>query len=112
STDFPTTAGVFQPIGGGSASGRFQDGVLIKLNNNLSAVIFSSFLGGNNDDAAFVLSINPTNGNIYVAGATASTNMPGSANAAAAFQTNKGQVDGFISIINPTGTQLISTSYI
>ncbi|MEL4486179.1 hypothetical protein AAEH76_21800, partial [Shewanella algae] len=68
STDFPTTAGVFQPIGGGSASGRFQDGVLIKLNNNLSAVIFSSFLGGNNDDAAFVLSINPTNGNIYVAG--------------------------------------------
>ncbi|MBX9781613.1 MAG: PKD domain-containing protein [Chitinophagaceae bacterium] len=111
SLDFPITAGAFQPIGGAAANGRFQDAVLIKLNNNLSAVIFSSFLGGNNDDAAFVLSVNPTNGNIYVAGATASTNMPGSTNAAAAFQTNKGQVDGFVSIVNATGTQIISTSY-
>ena len=112
STDFLTTAGAFQTTRGAASNGRFQDGVLLKLNANLSAVIFSSFLGGDNDDAAFVLSINPSNGNIYVAGATASTNMPGNANAAAAFQTNKGQVDGFISIISPTGTQLISTSYI
>jgi gliding motility-associated-like protein len=112
STNFPTSTSAFQTVGGAATTDRYQDAVLIKLNNNLSAVIFSSLLGGNGDDASFVLSINPSNQNIYVAGATASTDMPGSSSAAAAFQTHKGQVDGFISIVNPTGTRLISTSYI
>lgn len=112
SVDFPTTVGAFQTTAGAATSDRYQDAVVVKLNNNLSSVIFSSLLGGNGDDAALVLAVNPANQHIYVAGATASTNMPNSSNAAAPFQNNKGVVDGFIAVINPTGTQLISTSYI
>lgn len=115
SVDFPTTANAFQRNSGAARTNddkRMQDGVLIKLNANLSQVIFSSFLGGNNDDAAFVLAINPANQNIYVAGATASTDMPAKLNAIPSFQNNNGSVDGFISIVSPDGSNIISTSYI
>jgi gliding motility-associated-like protein len=115
STDFPTTVNAFQRSSGAARTNtdkRMQDGVLIKLNANLSQVIFSSFLGGNNDDAAFVLAINPANQNIYVAGATASTDMPAKSNAIPSFQNNNGSVDGFISIVSPDGSRIISTSYI
>jgi hypothetical protein len=76
------------------------------LNANLSSVIFSSFLGGGDDDAAFVLAINPANQNIYVAGATASVDMPAKQNAAPKFQNTNGPVDGFISIITPDGSNI------
>jgi len=78
SEDFKTSAGVFQAAPGKKTTTRFQDGVLVKMTPNLDAVIFSSFLGGGDDDAAFVLALNPLTGFIYVAGATASTDMPGS----------------------------------
>lgn len=115
SADFPTSTGAFQRTPGAARTNsdrRMQDGVLIKLDANLSRVLFSSFLGGNNDDAAFVLAINPANNNIYVAGATASTDMPARSNAIASFQNNNGFVDGFISIVSSDGSALISTSYI
>ncbi len=112
SIDFPTSAGAFQRSSGAARfNGRMQDGVLIKLNATLSQVIFSSYLGGNDDDAAFVLAINPANNNIYVAGATASDNMPARANAPAGFQNFNGGVDGFISIVSPDGSTIQSTSY-
>ena len=66
---FPVTPGAFQTTFGGG----LQDGVVLKLTPNLSAVIFASYLGGSADDAAYVLSLAP-NGNIYVAGGTESTN--------------------------------------
>jgi hypothetical protein len=40
-------------------------------------LLFASFLGGSGEDACFVLKINPVNGDIYVAGATSSTNLNG-----------------------------------
>jgi len=115
STDFPTSANAFQRVRGTTRTApdaRFQDGVLIKLDANLSSVIFSSFLGGGDDDAAFVLAINPANQHIYVAGATSSIDMPAKQNAAPKFQNTNGLVDGFISIITPDGANIISTSFI
>lgn len=113
SLDFPTTSGSFQSIHGAprTSDKRMQDGVLIKLNSNLTEVIFSSFLGGSDDDAAFVIAINPTNNNIYVAGTTASKDMPAKQNAANGFRDLNGELDGFISIISSDGSNIISTSY-
>ena len=68
---FPATAGAFQTSSGGA-----QDAVVLKFNPSVSALSFASYLGGSGDDAAYVLSLAP-NGNIYVAGGTASTNFPG-----------------------------------
>ena len=76
STNFQVTSNAFQTTPG-AATTRFQDGVVIKLTSDLNTVLFSSFLGGNGDDAAFVLATHPHNGNIYVAGGTASNNLPG-----------------------------------
>ncbi|HRH47106.1 MAG TPA: PKD domain-containing protein [Panacibacter sp.] len=115
SSTFPVTAGAFQGTSGGS-----QDGVLIKTSSDLGNILFSSFLGGGGDDAAFALSLNPLNDNIYVAGATTSNNLKatGGNNGPILFSTYQGGTgpqpggDGFISIISNDGSTQIKTCYV
>jgi gliding motility-associated-like protein len=111
---FPTTAGAFQPDYGGGA----QDAVVIKLNPNLSTLLFSSYLGGNGTDAAYVLALAPS-GDIYVGGGTQSLQTNGSeTNTFPGNHTGtvgpvlKGDIDGFIAQINNTGTNLIRSAFI
>ncbi len=104
SNNFPVTAGVFQSTNRGA-----QDGVLLKLSPNLST-LFSSYLGGSGNDAAYVLSLN-SNGNIYVAGGTESSNLLG--NSVGTINAgNQGNVDGFVSIISSNGSTAIGTTYL
>jgi gliding motility-associated-like protein len=105
SPDFPTV-NAFQP----NLAGK-QDGVVLKLSPDLSNVLFSSFLGGSGDDAAFVLSVDPVTGNVYVGGATASADFPGTKNGPVLYSTLQGQIDGFVSIISPNGSSLVLSSY-
>ena len=113
STDFPTTVNAFQLTNGGilSAMTRKQDAVFIKANSDLSTIINSTYLGGDNDDAAFVLSIHPTTKNIYLAGGTASADFPG--NKLLSYQSTfqGGDCDGFVVELNSTGTAIIKSSY-
>ena len=115
SPDFPVTANAFQPkFGGGSADGLIpaQDGIVIKTNPDLSNVLFSSFLGGTGEDAAFVLALNPLDNSIYVGGATTSTDFPGTKNGTVLYNAyQQGVCDGFVSIISNDGSKLIKTSY-
>lgn len=106
SADFPITANAFQKTIGGK-----QDGVFIKTNSDLSTILASSYIGGNNDDAAFALALNPNNNNIYIVGGTSSNNFPGTSNGAVVSATNKGGIDGFLSIISNDGGTLVKTSY-
>lgn len=106
SSNFPGTAGFFQTAFGGGA----QDGVLLKLNSTLSTVLFTSYLGGSGNDAAYVLSIGP-GGNIYVAGGTESTNLPGPQTGTIG-TANHGNIDGFITVVNSSGTSRILSTYI
>lgn len=106
SSNFPGTAGSFQPsFGGGS-----QDGVLLKLNSGLNTLLFASYLGGTGNDAAYVLSLAP-NGNIYVGGGTESGNLPGNT-AGTVGTSNHGGIDGFICSITNNGTAINRTAYI
>jgi len=102
---FPVTAGAFQPTSGGG-----QDAVLLKLNPSVSSLTFASYLGGNLNDAGYVLSLAP-NGDIYVAGGTESTNFPGAAGGVI-HSINQGGIDGFVSIVNNSGTSLIRSTYL
>ncbi len=112
STNFPTTAGAAQTTPGNVASGRYQDGVVIKTTADLSTVLFSSLIGGTGDDAAFVLALNPTDNNIYVAGGTTSTNMPGNFTGSI-FPTYQGGVtDGFIQVLTNDGSSFVKSTYI
>ena len=113
STDFLTTPNAFQtkPGATSSTSGRYQDGVLIKTNPDLSSILFSSFLGGNDDDVAMVLALNPINYEIAVAGGTASSDFPGDKTNVYGPTYKSGICDGFVSIISNDGSQIIHTSY-
>ena len=109
SSDFPVVGG-FQNTNRGK-----QDGVVIKLSPNVNNVLFSSYLGGDGNDAAYVLAINPLNNNIYVAGGTESTNLPNTSGALFPANQRNGQnpsVDGFVSIISNNGASLIRTTYL
>ena len=107
---FPTTSNVFQTSPGGA-----QDGVLIKTNADISNIIFSSFLGGADNDACFVLALNPNNNDIYVAGGSASRDLPGRNGGSGPILFNTfqgGECDGFISIVSNDGNTLRKTSYV
>jgi gliding motility-associated-like protein len=104
STNFPVQNAFQNTLGGN------QDGVVLKFNPTLSNLVFSSYLGGANNDAAYVLAIHP-NGNIYVAGGTESANLPGSTTGTLGPAFN-GAIDGFISVIPSNGSTIIRTTYI
>ena len=108
SADFPVGGSSIQPVFGGGK----QDGVIMKLTSNLSSVIFSTFFGGKETDACFVLSINPLTGNLYVAGGSNSDNLPGNKAGVINGTYQGGDVDGFITQINPNGTGIIKTTYL
>jgi gliding motility-associated-like protein len=113
SHDFRVTNNAFQQTFGGG----LQDGVLLKFNPNLSTLLFSSYLGGSGNDAAYVLVVAPS-GDIYVAGGTeegsgnnAATDFPGS-HAGTVSTSHNGLIDGFIAQISNNGSSIIRSTYI
>lgn len=103
---FPTTAGAFQPNFGGGT----QDGVLLKFSPDLSTFLFGSYLGGDKNDAAYVLALAPS-GDIYVGGGTESSTFPGS-QAGTVGPGLRGGIDGFVAQINNNGTNIIRSAFI
>jgi hypothetical protein len=100
STDFPTYA-AFQSTGDGTSS------FVTKLDATGSALVFSSYFGGNAYDDATAIAADAS-GNTYVAGTTSSTNLATSN----AFQPTFGGVaDAFVSEIDPSGA-LVYTTYL
>ena len=105
SPDFPTTSVSNQStLGGFNAKGRAQDAVILKLTPDLSSVLFSVLIGGNDDDAAFVLALNPLTNNLFVAGATASKDFPGN-KIGVKYPTFQGDLsDGFVAEFTNNGS--------
>jgi hypothetical protein len=106
STNYDTTAGAFQTTYGG---GVFGDAFVTKLNGTGSAVIYSTYIGGNGDEYGNDIAIDGS-GNAYVTGYTRSNNFNITSGA---FQTTyAGFADVFVSKLNSTGTSLIYSTYI
>lgn len=106
SNNFPTTNGAFQASLAGA-----QDGCIFKLNATASNLIYSTYLGGNADDACYSLDLNPTNNALYVSGGTSSNNFPvGFGGVNALYQG--GTMDGFLIQLNPSGTALNGGTFI
>lgn len=105
SPDFPTTDGTFQPEWVND-----QDGVLCKLNPQLSQMIWGTYIGGTADDAAYSVKFD-TEGYLYACGGTNGTNFP---TTTGTLHPNfmGGTADGWVAKISPDGSQLVAATYI
>jgi Beta-propeller repeat len=103
SPDFPTMNPVQAAFGG------VADVFVMKLNPTGSALIYSTYLGGSGLDEGGNIAVDAA-GNVYVVGATASTNFP----TVNAFQPafGGGPDDAFVAKLNPTGSALVYSTYL
>ncbi len=101
STNFPTL-NPLQPANGGGI-----DGFVTKLNATGSALLYSTYLGGNSTDQPTGLAVD-SSGNMYIGGVTGSANFP----LANAIQTTAGGAAPFITEINAAGTALVFSTYL
>jgi len=109
--DFPTVA-PFQAQNGQFGS---HDAFVTKFNAAGSALVYSTFLGGNGSefslDGGAIAVDGP--GNAYVGGTTASTNFPGaSASTIQPAYGGGGRSDGFVVKFNSTGSALLYSTYL
>jgi gliding motility-associated-like protein len=105
STNFPIVGNSFQQTYGG---GDF-DAIIVKMDSQLQNIIWSSFLGGSLDDAAYSIELD-TLDNPYVAGGTTSLNFP--VTLGVLDTTNQGgRSDGFISYLDKSGSNNIYSTY-
>jgi hypothetical protein len=96
STDYDTTPGAFQTTYGGGA----YDVFVTKLNSVGTALLYSTYIGGNNDDRGNAIAIDGS-GNAYIVGETSSNDYD---TTAGAFQTTRaGGKDVFVTKL---GTQI------
>jgi N-acetylneuraminic acid mutarotase len=110
STAFPTTAGAFQTSFAGGVGGGPVDAFVTKLNPSGSALVYSTYLGGSNQDFGGEAIAVDAAGNAYVTGETRSSDFP---TTAGAFQTTLNAFQGaFVTKLNPTGSALVYSTYL
>src|SRR5437667_151563 len=105
SINFPTTPGAFAA----SYRGGDFDGVVFKLNAQGNGLVYSTFLGGEENDSTEGVAVDSA-GNAYVTGGTKSQGFPTTVNA---YQgTRAGDTDAFLTKLNPAGTSLLYSTYL
>lgn len=110
SSDFPTTAGAFQPTGLGV--GGFcapSDAFVTKVNPSGTGLVYSTYLGSPNTGAGAVAV--DSSGDAYVTGSTSSSSFP---TTPGAFQTTfgGGSFNAFVTKLNPAGSGLAYSTYL
>ena len=104
SSDFP----VVNTDPNAQFKGGTHDAVLLKLQPDLSQIVWSRLLGGSGTDAAYSIKLNKMS-EVYVAGGTSSSNFQGMNGLNASFQ---GDVDGWIAHVSTDGMQIIDATYL
>ncbi|MCC7331432.1 MAG: gliding motility-associated C-terminal domain-containing protein [Flavobacteriales bacterium] len=102
SSDFPIVNGFDTGLNG------LQDGIVFKMDKNLSTLHWSSYIGGSDVDAGYSIKVDDSN-YVYVCGGTSSidfTTTPGTINSG----YQGGIADGYIVKIDSMGTQLINST--
>lgn len=104
SSDFPTTTNCLNQTSGGQ-----QDGVVFKLDYNLRNMLWSTYLGGNSNDAVYSIDVDDAY-NVVVCGGTSSRNFPVT-DSALQYTYSGGAADGFVSKISADGRILMASTY-
>ena len=105
SNDLPVSTNAFQSSLKGS-----QDGCIIKMDNQLSNIIWASYIGGDKDDAAYSLEIDSED-NLYVTGGTVSDNFPVTPLAYNNLYNDSINPDAYISKIDKDGSVILSSTF-
>ena len=110
STDFPVTPGAFQTTCGGCGPG-YGDAFVAKVSSSGSALVYSTYLGGNSSDAGASIAVDSA-GNAYVTGSTASTNFPTMDPLQPTNEGGFGDREAFVAKLNPGGSALVYSTYL
>lgn len=97
---FPTTPGALD------RKNEKVEAFVAKFDPNGANLVYSTFLGGTNDDVIHGLALDPA-GNAYVAGFTASTDFPTTQGALARHRLDKHYADAFVTKIDASGSKLL-----
>jgi hypothetical protein len=103
STNFPTKNPIQPAFGGGT-----YDSFIVKLNAAGSALVYSTYLGGNGDDYPWGIAVDSLS-RVWVAGETNSTNLHVTGDALQ--KTPGGGIDGYVTQLNAPGTLLRFSTY-
>jgi len=104
STDFPVADAPPQAFNAGSL-----DVFVTKINAAGSALVYSTYFGGNRDDEGKSIAVD-ANGSAYVTGRTISDDFPVAGTPTQAFKA--GNNDAFVAKLNPNGSALVYSTYL
>ena len=103
SNNFPTLSALQPSFGGGPS-----DAFVTKLNPDGSALVYSTYLGGNRTEIGFGVAADDS-GNAYLSGTTESNNFP---TAGPIQPTFGGASDAYVAKLDATGSALVYSSYL
>jgi hypothetical protein len=107
SIDFPNTTGAFDRTY--NDNGNFWDIFILKLNQNGSNLIYSTYIGGNHIEHSRDITVDLA-GNAFIVGQTSSSDFP---TTLGAFDTTFNvSIDTFTLKLNQTGSSLIYSTYV
>ncbi len=102
SPDFPTV-NPFQPTNGGGG-----DAYVARLSADGSALVYSTYLGGNDGDEGRAIAVDSFTGDALITGQTASSNFP---TANPLQSANRGLTDAFLARLRMDGAALVYSTY-
>ena len=105
SSNMPTAANAPFP----TFSGGVQDGYLFAMDAALTSQSFASYYGGSGIDACYSVQLD-SNGEVFVVGGSTSGDLPMAGSSLD--PTSNGATDGFIARFDPTGSTLLSSTYL
>ncbi|MGB0384536.1 MAG: SBBP repeat-containing protein, partial [Ardenticatenaceae bacterium] len=103
SSDFPTTVGSYDRTYNGG-----QDGFVVKLNSTGNALIYSTLIGGTNNDYPSSVALNSAD-NPVVTGSTGSSDFPTTKDA---YDTSYDNGDAFVLQLSSSGNALTYSTFI
>lgn len=106
SSDFLIKNGA-QPIYGGALT----DGVVMKFNEDLSDLAWSSYVGGTGVDALYAVKVD-LDGHVFVAGGSNSVDFPVGADAIKSEKPDASDIDGIVVKLKNDGTEILSSTYL
>ena len=105
STDFPVTPGSYDTVFNSAGN----DGFVTRLSPDGSALVYSTFLGGNGTDCILSIAVNVL-GEAYVTGWTRSSDFP--TTPGSFDSTYGGNQDGFVTKLDASGSRLLFSTYL